>query len=211
MIGAAKIASAYDVAPVLGQPPVQRVDHGAHRIGIVGQAFFERAGERRPQQRAIDAHLLHELEPRFGIEERVDAGHRDHLLVEAEPPAGAEPRAALRHVEPGTAGYRDLGEGRVGDVVGDLVAQRELRPTVDLDVLHDPFVFRRQELRERVARLVEMVVGVEGRVRQVTMHELDVRVAHVRAPASAGDHGQLFPAAYRRRSGLHRVGAVDFP
>ena len=112
----------------------------------------------------------------LGVEERVDAGHHDQLpLVQ---PAGAfgvaEPAAALGDVHPGRAGRGDLSERRVRDVVADLVADRELRPAVDLDVLDDALVLGRQELRERVAVLVHVVVGVERRVRQLAVRDLDV-------------------------------------
>ena len=66
-------------------------------------------------------------------------------------PRVAESAAALGDVHPGRAGRRDLPERRVRDVVADLVADRELRPAVDLDVLDDALVLRRQELRQRVA------------------------------------------------------------
>ena len=110
------------VAPVLVHPLVQRVDHRAHRVGIVGHPLLEHTGERRPQERAVDPHLLHELEPGLGIEEGVEARHRDHL-----PEAGgrvAEPLSALGDVVAGSTGDGDLGEGRVGDVVRDLAADR---------------------------------------------------------------------------------------
>ena len=69
------------VGPVLVHPLVQRVDHRHRDVGVVGHALLEDAGERRPQQRAVDAHLLHELHARLGVEERVDAGHHDQLLL----------------------------------------------------------------------------------------------------------------------------------
>ncbi len=71
-----------DVRPVLVHPGVERVDDRDAHVGVVGHAFLDRAGQGRPQQRAVDAHLLHELEAWLRIEERVDAGHHHHLLAD---------------------------------------------------------------------------------------------------------------------------------
>ena len=81
------------------------------------------------------------------------------------------------------------------DVVGDVITDGELRSPVDLDVLNDALVLPREELGQCVAVLVEMVVGVERRVRQLPVRDLDVLcVAHailppsLWRPATAGDH-----------------------
>ena len=163
-----------DVGPVLVHPLVERVDHHAHPVGVVRHALLERARERGPQQRAVDAHLLHELEARLGVEEGVEARHRHHL-----PEAGARARtveslAALGDVHARTAGHRDPVERGVGDVVGDLVLDGKLGAAVDVDVPDDPLVLVGEELRERVAVLVEVVVGVEGGERQLAVDDLDV-------------------------------------
>ena len=177
-----------DERPVLVHPLVQRVDDGDGHVGVVGHAFFEHARERRPQQRAVDAHLLHELEPGLRVEEGVDAGHDDHLRAAGSRHSGGpavHAPAALRDVVAGGAGRRDLHERRVRDVVADRVPDRDLLPPVDVDVLDDTLVLRRQELRQRVPVLVEVVVGVERRVRQLPVYDLDEvhpRVAHSAPP-----------------------------
>src|SRR5690606_396181 len=53
------------------------------------------------------------------------------------------------------------------DVVGDLTPDRDLGPPVDLDVLDDVLVVLGQVLRHRLRRLIEVVVGVEQRERQL--------------------------------------------
>ena len=96
-----------DVGPVLVHPLVERVDDGARRVGVVGHALLERARERRPQQRAVDAHLLHELEARLRVEEGVDAGHGHHL-PEAASPTLPKPPPPLVTSRPEPPGDRDL-------------------------------------------------------------------------------------------------------
>jgi hypothetical protein len=171
------------VGPVLVQPQVEGVDHRACRVGVVGDTLLDRAGERRPQQRAIDAHLVHELEPGLGIEERIDARHRDLLPEPAR--LVAEARTAAGDVVARATGHRDLRERRVGNVVTDAIADGEFGSPVDLDVFDDAVVGRWEELRQRVAVLVEVVVAVEGRVRQLAMRDLDVLVlGHPPPPSS---------------------------
>ena len=53
---------------------VERVDHGVDQLGIVAQALLDEAGQRREHQGAVDALLVHELEPGGGLAEgrRVD-------------------------------------------------------------------------------------------------------------------------------------------
>ena len=95
------------------------------------------------------------------------------------------PLAALRDVVAGAAGHRHLPERRVGDVVGDLVADGELGAAVDLDVLDDALVLAWEELGERVTVLVEVVVGVERLVRQLAVGDLDVLAgSHAQPPWS---------------------------
>ena len=121
------------VGPVLVHPLVQRVDHRAHGVGVVGHPLLEDAGQRRPQEGAVDAHLLHELEPGLGIEEGVEARHRHHLpeAASALVPNPAPPLVTSSPAPPGTA---TLVEGGVGDVVGDLVPDRQLGAAADVDV-----------------------------------------------------------------------------
>ena len=59
-------------------------------------------------------------------------------------------------------------EGRVGDVVADLALHRDLGAALHLDVVDDPRVRLREVLRERLLRLVHVVVGVERREVEVT-------------------------------------------
>src|ERR1700741_5130191 len=67
---------------------------------------------------------------------------------------------------PGTWPGDDL-EGRVGNVVADVAADRDLGTPVDLHVLDEVLVLLGQELGQRLRRLVEMVVRVKERKRDV--------------------------------------------
>ena len=78
-----------DVGPVLVHPLVEGVDDGDGEVGVVGDALLEHAGQRRPQQRAVDAHVLHQREARLGVEEGVDAGHHLRLDAGRAPPTPA--------------------------------------------------------------------------------------------------------------------------
>src|SRR5262249_34540530 len=68
------------------------------------------------------------------------------------------------------AGPRDDLERRVGDVVAHLVAHHDLGATADLDVVDDVLAVVRQELGQRLFGLVEVVVGVEHRIRELAGH-----------------------------------------
>src|SRR5690606_23223608 len=90
---------------------------------------------------------------------------RAHRLAEDLAPALALRVAVLEVVLHG-ARPRDHIEGRVRDVLADLAADGDLGAPVDLHVLDDALVLLRQELRQRVLGLVQVVVGVEELVRQ---------------------------------------------
>src|SRR4029078_2235620 len=68
------------------------------------------------------------------------------------------------------AGPRDNLERRVGDVVAHLVAHHDLGTAADLDVVDDVLVVVRQELGQLLFGLVEVVVGVEHRIRELAGH-----------------------------------------
>jgi hypothetical protein len=82
--------------------------------------------------------------------------------------------AALRDVETRTARNRHTVERGVRDVVGDLVLDRQLGAPADVDVADDALVLVGEELGERVLVLVEVVVGVERRERELPVDDLDV-------------------------------------
>src|SRR5437667_451221 len=86
-----------------------------------------------------------------------------HVGAGAGGRALAEPSTTLGDVHPGRTRRGDLPEGRVRDVGADPVTNRELGPALGLDVLDDALVLARQELGERVAVLVHVVVGIERR------------------------------------------------
>ena len=163
------------VAPVLVHPLVEGMDDGRGGIGIVGEPLLDRTGECGPEQRSIDAHLFHQLQTGLGIEERIDARHDHHLLPRSTSDR-REPAASFGDVQAHGAWRGHLHEGGIGDVVADQIADRQLGAAVDVDVLDDPVVLGRQKLGQRIAVLVEVIVGIEGRVRQLAVHDADVLV-----------------------------------
>ena len=166
------------VGPVLVHPLVERVHDRDGEIRVVGDALLERAREGRPEQRTVDAHVLHQLEPRLRVEEGVDTGHDARLHAGGRAGDGTAV-AALRDVAAVAARHRDPVERGVRDVLGDVIPQCELGAAADLDVLDRTFVLRREELRERVLGLVEVVVGVEGLVGQPAFVDVDQVLADV--------------------------------
>ncbi len=93
------------------------------------------------------------------VAERGDGLHRlAHHLAEALA-AAAVPEVLLLRAWP-----RDDLERRVRDVVADHVADHDLGAAADLDVVDDVLAVLRQELRQRLLGLVEVVVGVEHRI-----------------------------------------------
>ena len=169
--------------PVLVQPFVQRVDHRDRGVGIRREPLLHHTRQRGPQQRAVDPHVFHQGHPRFRIEERIEARHHPRLLGTLADTRGVtrlamNAVATLGDILAVAARYRDPPERGVRDVVADDVVDRELRPTVDVDVPDDPVELRGQELRERVTVLVEVVVGVEGLVRQPPLTHIDEGLRH---------------------------------
>ena len=124
------------------------------------------------EQRPVDAHVLHQLEPRLRVEEGVDARHDPRLHTDGGAGSGTAV-ATLRDVAAVAPGDRDPVERRVRDVLGDVIPQREFGAAVHLDVLHRSLVLRRKELGERVLGLVQVVVGIEGLVRQPPFVHVD--------------------------------------
>ena len=165
--------------PVLVHPLVQRVDDDVRGDGVVGQALFEQTGQGRPHERAVEAELVHEREAGLGREERL--GRADRVsddFAAALPLWVAVFEELLR-----STWSTDHVERGVRDVLRDHIANRDLRAAVDLDVLDQPRVLGRQELREGVRRLVHVVVGVEdGKVDNGLWH------GHLR------DDGTVLPA-----------------
>ena len=122
--------------PVLVHPLVEGVGHRHGDVGIVSNPPLQHAGQSRPQQGAVDAHVLHESQPRLRVEEGVDAGHGLHPLQAQVPIAGG----GLARLPP----LRRRGSGQgvadapaaadVDDVVHRGAAQRDglLRPVTHI-------------------------------------------------------------------------------
>ena len=131
--------------------------------GSSRQPLLEQAGQRREHQGAVQAQLVHHLEARAGLEERRDRAHR---LTEQFTLGLAVRVAVLEVLLPGARAGDDL-EGRVGDVIADLTAQRNLGAAIDLHVLDVVLVLLGQELGQRLRRLVEMIVRVKDGKRDI--------------------------------------------
>jgi hypothetical protein len=132
------------------------VDDVVDELRIVLHPLLDQAGQRREHQRVVEAESVHHLQPGGRVAERGDGLHRlAHDLAEALA-AAAVPEVLLLGAGPG-----DHLEGRVRDVVADLVAHHDLGAPTDLDVVDDVLAVVRQELGQRLFGLVEVVVGVE--------------------------------------------------
>ena len=114
-----------------------------------------------------------EGQTRLGVEEGVDAGHGPHLGQAEAGIARLGLAVTLGDVTAVAARDRNLAEGRVRDVVADLVPDGQLGPAVDIDVLDDAVVLPGNELRQGVPVLVQVVVGVEGAVRKPPLPNID--------------------------------------
>ncbi len=141
------------------------MDDVEDQVGIILEALLDQAGQRREHQRVVQPEAVHHLETRLGVAEGGDGLHRlAHHLTEALA-AAAVPEVLLLGAGPG-----DHLERRVGDVVADDVADHDLRATADVDVVDDALAVLRQELRQRLFRLVEVVVGIEYRIGELAAH-----------------------------------------
>ncbi len=80
-----------------------------------------------------------------------------------------------------TAGGRDPGEGRIGDLAVDPILDGDPGAVPLLDVLDQPVVLRGEELREGVGVLVHVVVDVEHRIGELPVADPEeLLVAHAR-------------------------------
>ena len=153
-------------APRLVHPLVQRMDHRVGRQRVVGEPLLDQARERGPHHGAVEAELVHQREPGRRLEER-----RQRLDRTAEDLAPRLPaRISRLEVVLLRAGCRHHFEGRVRDVVADLALHRDLRAPLHLHVLDHARVRLGQVPRQRLGRLVHVVVGVEDREVEATGH-----------------------------------------
>ena len=145
--------------PRLVHPLVQGVDHRVDELGVVPHPLLHEAGQRREHEGPIDALLIHQLQASGRVAEGRD---RPHRLAEDLPPALAFRVAEAEVVLLRSRTGHHLERG-VRDVVADLTADHDLRPAPDLDVVDRALVAIRQVLRQRVLRLVQVVVSIEHR------------------------------------------------
>ena len=151
------------VGPVLEHPAIEGAEDDLNGVGVIRQPFLHAGGERGPDERPVDAHVLHEGQTRLGVEEGID---------------GRDAAPVLR-VGLGSPWRCDPGEGGVGYEVADLVLERDLGAIVDLDVLDDALEFARDEFRQGIGVLVHVVVGIEHRVGQSPLAQVDERIGNV--------------------------------
>ena len=126
------------------------------RVGIVQQRLFHADAERREQERAREALLVHQRDARVGMTVRgIDRLERAERLADVV----AGDLAAEVLVEAARSG--DGIEGGVRDEAEDLVVDDHPLLAADLGPLHGLGVLGRQMARERVGGLVVVVVSVE--------------------------------------------------
>jgi hypothetical protein len=127
------------------------------QVGVLPHAFLDEAGQGGEHQGAIDPLLVHEGQPGRRLAER---GDRLDRLPEDLPPALPVGIAHSEVLLLGSRSGHDV-EGGVRDVLAYPTPDDDLRPPPHLHVVDGAPVLLRQELRQRVAGLVEVVVGVE--------------------------------------------------
>ena len=138
----------------------------AKKLVVVTHAALDRRAQCGEHQRGVEALLVHHFEPRRAVAERL--GRADRRAGDLAQRQALGILAAV--IFEMRAGRGDNVEGRVGDVVRDLAADGELGAAAHADELQRPGPFLRQVARERVRRLVEMVVGVIDLIRQIVAH-----------------------------------------
>ena len=138
------------------------MDDVQNQVGVVLESLLDEAGQRREHQRVVQPEAVHHLEAGLGVAEGGNGLHRLAHDLAVALAAAAVPEVFLLGTGPGD----DL-ERRVGDVVADDVADHDLGPAADVDVVDDALAVVRQELGQRFFGLVEVVVGVEHRIGQL--------------------------------------------
>jgi hypothetical protein len=152
--------------PGLVQPLVQGVNDRVSRLGVFAETFFYEAGQCRVHHRFVDALFVEQLQPGRRFTHRggcFDRFPQDLALRFAFGVAVVEV-VLLR------SRGRDLVEGGIGDVVADLSQGRDLGASVHFHVSDRAVVLRRQELGERIACLVHVVITIEDRIAQSRRH-----------------------------------------
>jgi hypothetical protein len=113
--------------------------------------------QRGEHQGAVDALLVHQRQPGGGLSKRRDRLHRfSEDLPPALPVRVAHPE--VLHLCPGPG---DDVERGVGDVVADPATYDNFGAPPYLDVVDGSLVPLREVLRQRVPRLVQVIVGIE--------------------------------------------------
>jgi hypothetical protein len=138
-------------------PLVEGVDRGVGELDIVSQPLLDQAGERGEHERTVDALVVHQCDAGGGLPERRD---RPHRFPEDLPPALAL-GVAVAEVVLLRAGARHDVEGGVRDVLADAAPHDDLRAAPHVHVVDCALVAVGEEPRQRILRLVEVVVGVE--------------------------------------------------
>ena len=105
----------------------------------------------------VDALLVHQRQPGRRVAEGRERPHRLAEDLAAVLAVGVADAEVVLH----GAGAGHHVEGRVRDVLADLAPDDDLRAAPHLDVVDGAPVAVRQELGQRVTRLVEVVVGIE--------------------------------------------------
>ena len=192
--------------PVFGDPLVQGVDDRERQLRVVCTGVFDETAEGRVDQRLDDTLAVEFGDPVLGV--ACGCGCLDRLALHLAECLTLGVLACEELLVRARGG--DPFEGRVRDEVGDLVVDDDPGLRAELGVLHRACVTVGQVLRQRVGRLVHVLIGVEDwRVTELVHRVIPFLREQSQKPLSVGVSGafasaRAASAGHDRRTGRAR-------
>jgi hypothetical protein len=180
-VGRGEDAVLVGVAPVVLHPPVERAEGGLGGLGIVGEGLLHPDAQRGEEEAGLHALVVHALEAGVAVAV-LGADGLELAEGRADVVAGRlAPEVVVEHAGPGHGIER-----RVRDEAVDLARDHQPRLSVDRGPLDGPTsVLGLQVARERVGRLVVVVVGIE---------QLEAECGHGSPSSGARTRSSVSPA-----------------
>ena len=182
-------------SPVLVEPAVEGAERGARGRQVVPERLLHPDAQRREEQRAVELLVVHHLQPHVAIAVR----RIDRLEVAEEVDDAVTLLVVAAEVLLEAPGRSKPVERRVRDEAVHAAADEQPGASVDLCPLHRALgVLGLDVPRERVHRLVVVVVGVEAAQPWGGTHRRRTSVATDRRPAEQ-------PCRRRRPAGFRTI------